>query len=70
MEYCATAQVHSFQPRKKLVLRIALEDSDGKKLAGLPYELDGGDRPATRRLKIRTEPLAITVRVPIPDLNS
>jgi diacylglycerol kinase (ATP) len=35
-----------------------------------PYELDGGDRPATRRLKIRTEPLAITVRVPIPDLKS
>jgi YegS/Rv2252/BmrU family lipid kinase len=29
-----------------------------------PYELDGGDRPPTRRLKIRVEPLAITVRVP------
>jgi YegS/Rv2252/BmrU family lipid kinase len=29
-----------------------------------PYELDGGTRPATRRLKIRTEPGAITIRVP------
>jgi YegS/Rv2252/BmrU family lipid kinase len=28
------------------------------------YELDGGDRPPTRRLKIRTEPNALTVRVP------
>ena len=28
------------------------------------YELDGGDRPRARRLKIRIEPLAITVRVP------
>jgi YegS/Rv2252/BmrU family lipid kinase len=31
-----------------------------------PYELDGGDRPPTRRLKIRTEPAAISVRVPVP----
>ena len=35
-----------------------------------PYELDGGDRPATRRLKIRIEPLAITVRVPVGELTS
>jgi YegS/Rv2252/BmrU family lipid kinase len=31
----------------------------------MPYELDGGDRPATRRLKARVEPTAITVRVPV-----
>jgi diacylglycerol kinase (ATP) len=34
-----------------------------------PYELDGGDRPPTRRLKIRTEPLAVTVRVPLEKLT-
>jgi diacylglycerol kinase (ATP) len=34
-----------------------------------PYELDGGDRPPTRRLKIRVEPLAITVRVPLPTVQ-
>lgn len=28
------------------------------------YELDGGDRPATRQLKARIKPLAITVAVP------
>jgi hypothetical protein len=30
-----------------------------------PYELDGGARAATRRLKLRIEPAAITVRVPL-----
>ncbi len=35
------------------------------KLAGkLPYQLDGGDREATRRLRIRAKPHAITVCVP------
>jgi YegS/Rv2252/BmrU family lipid kinase len=29
-----------------------------------PYELDGGDRPKTKRLKIRAQPAAITVCVP------
>ncbi len=29
-----------------------------------PYELDGGDRKATKRLKVRVEPAAITVCVP------
>jgi YegS/Rv2252/BmrU family lipid kinase len=29
-----------------------------------PYELDGGDRPATKQLKIGIEPGAVTVRVP------
>jgi diacylglycerol kinase family enzyme len=29
-----------------------------------PYELDGGDRPKTKRLKIRVKPAAITVCVP------
>lgn len=33
----------------------------GKKL---PYELDGGDRPATKRLRIDVEPAAITICVP------
>jgi diacylglycerol kinase (ATP) len=31
----------------------------------MPYELDGGARAATRRLKVRIEPMAITVRVPL-----
>jgi diacylglycerol kinase (ATP) len=35
----------------------------------IPYELDGGDRPPTRRLKIRVQPLAITVRVPLPTVQ-
>jgi diacylglycerol kinase (ATP) len=30
----------------------------------MPYELDGGDEPKTRRLKIRVEPAAVTVCVP------
>ena len=30
----------------------------------IPYELDGGDRPETKRLKIRIEPCSITVCVP------
>jgi YegS/Rv2252/BmrU family lipid kinase len=40
---------------KKIVVRL-----DRK----TPFELDGGARPSTRRLKIRVEPGAITVRVP------
>jgi diacylglycerol kinase (ATP) len=35
-----------------------------------PYELDGGARPATRRLKVRIEPGAITVRVPLVEVVS
>ncbi len=30
----------------------------------LPYELDGGDRPATKVLKVRIEPKALTICVP------
>jgi YegS/Rv2252/BmrU family lipid kinase len=30
----------------------------------IPYELDGGDQPAVRELKIRVEPAAVTVCVP------
>jgi len=30
----------------------------------VPYELDGGDRPPTDRLKIDVEPLAVSVCVP------
>ena len=30
----------------------------------MPYELDGGDRPKTKRLKFRVKPAAITVCVP------
>jgi diacylglycerol kinase (ATP) len=30
----------------------------------LPYELDGGDRPKTKRLRFRVKPAAITVCVP------
>jgi diacylglycerol kinase (ATP) len=30
----------------------------------LPYELDGGDRPATKRLKAKVCPACLTVRVP------
>jgi YegS/Rv2252/BmrU family lipid kinase len=33
-----------------------------------PYELDGGARAATRRLKVRIEPMAITVRVPLVEI--
>ena len=29
-----------------------------------PYELDGGDRPPTRRIKVKVQPGAITVAVP------
>jgi YegS/Rv2252/BmrU family lipid kinase len=30
----------------------------------MPYQLDGGDRPPVRRLKVRVEPAAVTVCVP------
>ena len=36
---------------------IRLEDE-------MAYELDGGDRPPTKRLRIETEPGAITICVP------
>jgi diacylglycerol kinase (ATP) len=63
----------------RVLARMAVGRSDQSKLVRMtsgqridvrlsrktPYELDGGDRPATRRLKIRTEPGAITVRVPV-----
>jgi diacylglycerol kinase family enzyme len=32
------------------------------------YELDGGDRPKAKRLKIRVEPAALTVCVPGPGM--
>jgi YegS/Rv2252/BmrU family lipid kinase len=32
--------------------------------AKTPYELDGGDRPPTDRLKVRVQPSALTLRVP------
>ncbi|MEV1287710.1 diacylglycerol kinase family protein [Micromonospora sp. NPDC049679] len=35
--------------------------------ASVPYELDGGDREPTRRLKARVVPDAITVCVPVSD---
>jgi diacylglycerol kinase family enzyme len=33
----------------------------------VPYELDGGDKKSTKRLKIRVQPAAVTVCVPEPD---
>jgi diacylglycerol kinase (ATP) len=30
----------------------------------LPYELDGGDRPPTKRVRVEVEPGAVTVCVP------
>jgi YegS/Rv2252/BmrU family lipid kinase len=35
----------------------------------VPYELDGGDRPKTDRLKFRVKPAAITVCVPEPKVG-
>ncbi len=34
-----------------------------------PYELDGGDRPPTRRIKIKVRPRAIRIAVPKPAPN-
>ena len=34
-----------------------------------PYELDGGARPSTRRLKIRLEPAALAVCTPTDNLH-
>ncbi len=34
-----------------------------------PYELDGGARPSTRTLKIRIEPAALPVCIPLPDAD-
>lgn len=62
----------------KVLARTAVGDADKSplvstgrgrkieiKLSGkLPYQLDGGDREATRRLRIRARPQAITVCVP------
>jgi diacylglycerol kinase family enzyme len=33
----------------------------------MPYELDGGDKAARKRLEIRVQPAAVTVCVPEPD---
>lgn len=35
----------------------------------VPYELDGGERGAVKRIKARVEPLALRVRVPIESRN-
>jgi diacylglycerol kinase family enzyme len=35
----------------------------------LPYELDGGVRPATKQLRIKIHPASITICVPTPDLG-
>lgn len=62
----------------KVLARTAVGDADKSplvqtgrgrkidiKLTGkLPYQLDGGDRQATRRLRIKAKPRAITVCVP------
>ncbi|MDQ1430636.1 MAG: diacylglycerol kinase [Actinomycetota bacterium] len=45
------------QTTKAKKIRIRLDHK-------LPYELDGGDQPAARELKIRVEPAAVTVCVP------
>ena len=40
-------------------IRVRLESK-------LPYELDGGDKKPTKKLKIGVEPVAVTICVPEP----
>jgi diacylglycerol kinase (ATP) len=36
----------------------------------MPYELDGGERPKTKRLRIGIEPGSVTICVPDPQVSS
>ena len=50
--------------RSPLVSVTQARKVDVRLKARTPYELDGGDRPPTKRLKVRVRPGALTVRVP------
>jgi YegS/Rv2252/BmrU family lipid kinase len=54
--------------RSPLVSMTAGTNVDVRLDEKTPYELDGGARAATRRLKVRIEPMAITVRVPLVEV--
>jgi hypothetical protein len=36
----------------------------------IPYELDGGHRKKTRRLRVSVKPDAVTICVPVPAVES
>ncbi|MDQ1522009.1 MAG: diacylglycerol kinase, partial [Actinomycetota bacterium] len=50
--------------RSPFVQTVSGRTFDVRLRSAVPYELDGGDRPAAKRLKIAVEPDAITVCVP------
>ncbi|MEO7399031.1 MAG: YegS/Rv2252/BmrU family lipid kinase [Ilumatobacteraceae bacterium] len=50
--------------RSPLVQMTTAKRIDVRMKKALPYELDGGARPKTKRLKIRVVPRAVTIRVP------
>jgi YegS/Rv2252/BmrU family lipid kinase len=63
----ALARTATKQPQKsKFVELTSGTEFDVKLDRKIPFELDGGDRPAAKRLKVAAEPAAITVCVPDP----
>ena len=50
--------------RSPLVRTTAGATIDVRLACALPYELDGGDRKPTRRLRVSVEPAAVTIAVP------
>jgi diacylglycerol kinase (ATP) len=63
----AFARVATHRPEKSPFVRLARGKRIRVDLAKpVPYELDGGDRPAAKKLRIRVRPGAVTVCVPGP----
>lgn len=63
----ALARTATKQPQKsKFVQMTSGTKFDVKIDRKIPFELDGGDRPATKRLKVAAVPAAVTICVPDP----
>jgi diacylglycerol kinase family enzyme len=58
----ATATGHA--PASPFVQITTAHKVDVRLQRAVPFELDGGDRPATRRLRIKVQPKAVTICVP------
>ena len=52
--------------RSPLVETTTATEVDVRFASKVPYELDGGERPAAKRLRVAIEPAAIQVCVPTP----
>ena len=55
------------RPRSKFVRTTRARKIDVRFAKQMPYELDGGARGSTKKLRIRVHPLSVEVCVPEPD---